>query len=93
MIFIYFLFIQTNVLDSDDDEDIVDNPSVVDSKVGNVITPLFFVNFFNFYYAFLRSLSLHTYLFFRVADSALRVPQVFSHRWCVSKSRWKSVEC
>jgi hypothetical protein len=40
---IYF-FLQTNVLDSDDDEDIVDNPSVVDSKVGNLITPLFFVD-------------------------------------------------
>ncbi len=61
------MFVQTNVLDSDDDEDIVDNPSVVDSKVGNVpvISPLFFVNFSYsyFYYAFLTSLSLQRYVF------------------------------
>ncbi len=69
------MFVQTNVLDSDDDEDIVDNPSLVDSKVGTV---MFFVNFLNFCYAFLRSLSLHTYVFilFYVADGALLVPRV-----------------
>jgi hypothetical protein len=87
MIYIFFFFVQTNVLDSDDDEDIVDNPSVVDSKVGNSKTSLFFVNFFNFYYAFLGRFHRKLTFLFRlvyvrsVKERILFTPLMHFEKW------------